>query len=332
MNYLVTGSAGFIGMHVCIKLAKEGHNVFAIDNMNNYYDIRLKKARLNNLKKFSNIFFSKLDFTNKKKLNLYFDKKKIDIIIHLGAQAGVRYSLSHPQGYIDNNITGFQNILDIVKINKIKHLVFASSSSVYGLNNKYPFNEAHGVDHPISIYAVTKRTNELQAHAYCNLFNIAATGLRFFTVYGPWGRPDMSMFIFTKNIIENKKIDIFNNGKMIRDFTYIDDIVESVYRISKKIPNKVLNKSLKPFNSTSRFKIYNIGNNNPVKLLKYITSIEKALKMKAKKNFCKMQMGDVKKTYANVTRLYNKISFKPKTKIEEGVINFVKWYKDFYNY
>jgi len=329
MKILVTGSSGFIGMSLCIKLLKEKHFVVGIDSMNNYYDVKLKEARLKKLKQFSNFKFIKVDIRNKNKLNLKLRNFKPDIIINLAAQAGVRYSLLKPQKYIDSNITGFLNILELSKKYKVKHLIYASSSSVYGNNNIFPFKENDNTDKPLSIYGVTKKTNELMAYSYSNLFGIPTTGLRFFTVYGPWGRPDMALFIFVKKIINGSSINLFNYGKMVRDFTYIDDIVEGILRVIKKVPtkNNLKNKFLKKF---VPFQLLNIGNDNPQKLINFIKQIEKNLKTKAKIKLTKIQLGDVPKTHSSTIKIKKWIGFKPKCTINFGIKRFVEWYIEFY--
>ena len=329
MKTLVTGAAGFIGMHTCEALLKQKKNVIGLDNINNYYDIELKKKRLKELKKYKNFKFYKIDLRDFKKLNNLFKKYKFKYVINLAAQAGVRYSILNPQSYVDNNITGFLNILENCKIFKVKHLLYASSSSVYGANKKIPFSEKDGVNHPISFYAVTKRSNELMAHCYSHLYNLPTTGLRFFTVYGPWGRPDMAMYIFAKAIKNRKKININNYGKMFRDFTYIDDIVKGITNLYNRTPKKTkgkINKNMNADTSAAPFKIYNIGNNKTVKLMDIVKFYEKKLKLKAKKNFRGMQQGDVEKTYANINSLKKISNFKPNTKIDKGLEKFIDWF------
>ena len=333
MKTLVTGAAGFIGMHTCEALLKEKKIVVGIDNINNYYDIKLKKKRLNELKKYKNFIFYKIDLKDAKKINHLFKKHRFKYVINLAAQAGVRYSILDPQSYVDNNITGFLNILENCKIFKIKHLLYASSSSVYGANKKIPFSETDGVNHPISFYAATKRSNELMAHCYSHLYNLPTTGLRFFTVYGPWGRPDMAMYIFAKAIKDGKKININNYGKMYRDFTFIDDIVKGIVSLLNKTPKKnksKKNKNFKADSSEAPFKIYNIGNNKTVKLMNIVQFFEKNFKLKAKKNFREMQQGDVERTCANINSLKKVSNFKPNTKIEKGLKSFCEWYERFY--
>jgi len=333
MKILVTGAAGFIGMHTCIALLEKGKKVVGIDNLNKYYDVKLKNDRLKILKKYKNFLFLKIDLKSKKNLDNIFKKFKFKFVINLAAQAGVRYSLINPYSYIDSNITGFLNILENCKKYKIKHLLYASSSSVYGANKKIPFSEEHGVNHPISFYAATKRSNELMAHSYSHLYNLPTTGLRFFTVYGPWGRPDMAIFIFKKVISKKKRIFVNNYGLMKRDFTYIDDIVSGIIKIYDKIPKKNLNfnyKKMMPNKSSAPFKIFNIGNNRIVQLSYLIKVIEKNLNLKSKQKLRKMQMGDVKSTYANIRSLSKEVSFRPKTKIEEGVKKFINWYNSYH--
>tara|TARA_X000001036_G_scaffold439880_1_gene492857 strand:+ start:562 stop:1569 length:1008 start_codon:yes stop_codon:yes gene_type:complete len=329
MKIIVTGSSGFIGMSLCIRLLKLRHEVVGIDNMNNYYDVNLKKKRLEELKRFKNFKFIKVDIKNKKLLENKLKRFKPEIIINLAAQAGVRYSIKHPQNYIDSNITGFLNILEIAKKNKVKHLVYASSSSIYGDNNKFPFNEKENTDKPLSIYGVSKKTNELMAYSYSSLFGIPSTGLRFFTVYGPWGRPDMALFIFVNQILNKFPVNLFNYGKMVRDFTYIDDIVEGILRVMKKIPsrknlNKKKNKKFVPH------QILNIGNNNPQKVINFIKAIENNLKIKANIKFTKIQLGDVPKTHSSTKKIKSWIGFKPKTTINFGIKKFIEWYVQYY--
>ena len=338
MSILVTGSSGFIGFHLSKRLLELGEKVIGVDNLNNYYDINLKLARNNYLENLAKgkgykYNFVKQDIENKEKLNDIFASFKVNTVVNLAAQAGVRYSLENPSAYINANVSGFGNILEMCRHYKIKHLIYASSSSVYGGNQKLPFSEMDSVDHPISIYAATKKANELMAHTYSNLYNLPTTGLRFFTVYGPWGRPDMALFLFTKSIIENKPIKVFNKGKMIRDFTYIDDIIESLIRVIKKIP-----KANKEFNYTNPslasswapYKIFNIGNSQPTSLMDFINEIEKNLGIVAKKDFCKMQPGDVSSTSADTSKLEKWISFKPNTSINKGISEFINWYRNFY--
>ena len=337
--YLVTGAAGFIGFHLSRRLIENGIKVIGIDNLSNYYDINLKKSRLENLERLNvkgeKFIFYKTNLENYEKLNEIFLKYRPEKVINLAAQAGVRYSLENPSAYIQSNLVGFNNVLECCRHYQIKHLVYASSSSVYGGNTNYPFSEHHSVDHPVSLYAATKKSNELMAHTYSHLYSLPSTGLRFFTVYGPWGRPDMALFLFTKAMIEGKSIDVFNKGEMVRDFTYIDDIIESLVRVIEKPPqeNKTFNKST-PDNASSwaPYRIFNIGNSSPTPLMAYIKAIETALNIVAKKNYLPMQPGDVKKTSADTSELEKWINYKPNTSISYGVKMFVNWYKDFYNY
>lgn len=330
---LVTGAAGFIGFHLCKRLLEEGDEVIGIDNLNNYYDVDLKKARLAQLEGKKYFTFLKISLEDQEGILTLFKSEKFDQVIHFAAQAGVRYSLINPHAYIESNIIGFLNILEACRHTKVKHLIFASSSSVYGLNTKMPFSVHQNVDHPISLYGATKKANELMAHTYSYLFGIPTTGLRFFTVYGPWGRPDMALFIFAKALLEDRPIDIYNYGKMKRDFTYIDDIIEGVVRVMERIPQAHpgwSGESPDPATSIAPFKLYNIGNNNPVELLRLIEVLEDCLKKKAKKNFLPIQPGDVPATYADVDDLIKDVGFKPDTPIEEGVKRFVEWFRGYY--
>ncbi|MBM7096296.1 NAD-dependent epimerase [Bacillus sp. H-16] len=331
MAILVTGCAGFIGAHVVKRLTKEGYTVVGLDNVNSYYDPRLKQARLKWIKHPLFTFY-KVALEDKKNMEDLFEKEKPGPVIHLAAQAGVRYSLENPDTYIQSNVTGFMNLLECCRHYPVEHLIFASTSSVYGLNKKMPFSTDDHTDHPASLYAATKKANEMMAHTYSHLFNIPSTGLRFFTVYGPWGRPDMALFTFTKNILEGKPIQIFNNGNMMRDFTYIDDIVEGIVRLLSNKPAGV-NDSLDPppSESSAPYKLYNIGNNTPVPLLDMIAALEKKLGISAKKKYLPLQPGDVKDTFADVSDLMAAIGFKPSTSIEQGVGKFVDWYKDYHN-
>ena len=322
--YLVTGCAGFIGMHLTLSLLKKNKSVIGIDNLNNYYDVNLKKKRLSNLKKFKKFNFKKVDIKNLNSLKKIVKDYKIDYIINLAAQAGVRYSITNPETYFENNIRGFFNILEIAKNKKVKHLVYASSSSVYGASQKKIFKESDNVDQPISFYASSKRSNELMAHSYSYIYNIPVTGIRYFSVYGPWGRPDMSLFIFTKKILSGKNIDVFNKGKMKRDFTFIDDAVDATYKIIHKIP-----KIRRP-NKICKFKIFNVGGGNTISLINYIKLIEINLGIKAKKNLKGMQLGDVKATLSNNNNLKSSVKFNPKTNIKVGIRKFIDWYKRFY--
>ena len=329
----MTGVAGFIGMHSAKKLLDDGHEIMGIDNLNDYYDVTLKKDRLKVLESYKHFRFLKLDIKDQKDVLDLFKKETPQRVLHLAAQAGVRYSIQNPYVYIDSNIQGFINILEGCRAIKTEHLVFASSSSVYGGNEKVPFSEHDNVDHPISLYAATKKANELMAHTYSHLYQIPTTGLRFFTVYGPWGRPDMALFLFTKAILQDQPIDIFNHGKMIRDFTYVDDIVESLVRIIDKIatPNASFDtKNPDPATSDAPYRIFNIGNNQPTPLVDYIAAIESALDKKAIKNLMDMQPGDVPLTSADTSELNQWVNFKPNTPIKKGVKQFVDWYKNYY--
>ena len=345
---LVTGTAGFIGMHTALKLSKEGHEVVGVDNLNEYYDVNLKYGRLAqqgiekgeisyNKKVTSSshsISFVQLGLQDKEALKAVFDQEGFDYVIHLAAQAGVRYSLENPDAYVESNVTGFLNIIENCRNYKIKHLVFASSSSVYGLNVVVPFQETHPTEHPVSLYAATKKANEMMAHAYAHLFDIPMTGLRFFTVYGPWGRPDMALFKFTKNILEGKPIDVYNHGKMERDFTHVEDIVDGVVKAMGNIPvkgNAIGESNLKTNKSTAPYAIYNIGNSKPVNLTDFIHALEVALGQKADINFMPMQAGDVERTYADTTELKNAVDYAPKRQIKEGIQSFVDWYLAFYS-
>lgn len=330
---LITGAAGFIGFHLSKKLVALGFTVTGLDNLNDYYSVQLKEDRIAILSKFTNFHFVKADLCNKELLIETFKREKFDYVVNLAAQPGVRYSLENPDAYISSNIIGFQNLLEACRKLPVKHLVFASSSSVYGANTKMPFSVKDNVDHPISLYAATKKANELMAHTYSHLFKIPSTGLRFFTVYGPWGRPDMALFMFTKAIIEHKPIDVYNYGKMKRDFTYVDDIVEAIVALLAKPPQPNLewdSKSPDPSTSFAPYKLYNIGNNQPEELITFINSLEEALGKKAKMNLLPLQDGDVLATYANIDGLIEDIRFKPKTSLKEGVTNFVNWYKNYY--
>jgi UDP-glucuronate 4-epimerase len=330
---LVTGAAGFIGFHLCKKLLSQECQVVGLDNLNDYYDVSLKLARLEQIKDKNNFTFSKIDLTDKTRIEQLFADYKFDKVVNMAAQAGVRYSLINPQAYIDSNIVGFTNILEGCRHHQVKHLVFASSSSVYGSNTKIPFSVHDNVDHPVSLYAASKKANELMAHTYSHLYRLPCTGLRFFTVYGPWGRPDMALFMFTKAILEGKPINVFNYGKMQRDFTYIDDIVEGVVRVTDLIPQPNPNWSGEypdPGTSNAPYKIYNIGNNQPIELSKFIATLEDCLGIKAQKNMLPIQPGDVPTTYADVQDLIDDVGFKPNTSIEIGISKFVDWYKNYY--
>lgn len=332
---LVTGVAGFIGMHTAKKLLELNHKIIGIDNLNNYYDKNLKLERVKVLRKYKKFFFQKIDIADRKKILNFIKKTNPDIVVNLAAQAGVRYSLAHPEKYITANVVGFLNILDACKMQKVKHLVYASSSSVYGLSKKIDFSEDDNIDHPISIYAATKKSNESMAHVYSYLYNLPTTALRFFTVYGPWGRPDMALFKFTKSILKNKKIDVYNYGNMMRSYTYIDDAVEAVIKIIFKIPKKnpsLKKRKIKPSESLAPFKILNVGSNKKVNLMEYIKAIEKKLNKKSKKNFMPLQMGDIISTSANSLNLKRWINFKPKTTVKEGIDKFVDWYLSYYKH
>jgi len=329
---LVTGSAGFIGSHLSKRLLTDGHQVIGLDNINDYYDPQLKKDRLKQLDN-DNFTFIKTDLENLDTINQVFREYKPNIVINLAAQAGVRYSLENPHAYINSNIVGFTNILEACRHHLVEHLIYASSSSVYGANTTKPFSTSDNIDHPLSLYAATKKSNELMAHTYSHLYGLPTTGLRFFTVYGPWGRPDMALFLFTKAIVNDEPIDVFNHGNMMRDFTYIDDIVESITRLTKKPaqPNPDWSGTHpNPGSSYAPYKVYNIGNNNPVKLMDFIEAIENRLGKKAKKNYLPLQAGDVPETYANVEDLYRDIDFQPQTSIQDGVNNFIDWYLEYY--
>ncbi len=340
MRILVTGAAGFIGFHVSQILLRKGHTVIGLDNINNYYDVNLKYDRLKELgvnkneaasfnllcmsEKFKSFKFIRMDLENREELPKLFKSENIDIVCNLAAQAGVRYSLENPESYIDSNLVGFLNILECCRNFDIKHLVYASSSSVYGLNKKIPFSTNDNVDNPISLYAATKKSNELMAHTYSHLFKFPTTGLRFFTVYGPWGRPDMAMYLFTDAIVKNKPIKVFNYGKMERDFTYINDIVEGIIRI--------IEKDTKPrVDNNQLYKVYNIGNNNSVKLLDFINEIEESLGIEAEKEMLPIQPGDVERTWANVDDLIKDYNYQPNTSIKDGVKAFINWFKAYYN-
>jgi UDP-glucuronate 4-epimerase len=344
---LITGAAGFIGYHLAKKLIARGYDVIGLDCINDYYDVNLKYNRLKEtgihkneieLNKIisssicKNYKFIQAQLEDQHTINKLFEIEKFDTVCHLAAQAGVRYSLENPKAYIDSNIFGYINILEACRHHKINHLVYASSSSVYGNNTKMPLSTADNVDHPISLYAASKKSNELMSHTYSHLFGLPTTGLRFFTVYGPWGRPDMALFIFTKNIIEGKPIDVFNHGNMFRDFTYVDDIVEGVIRVIDNPPIKNNKESSDPSTShTAPYKIYNIGNSSPVKLLDFVEAIENEIGKKASKDFMDIQPGDVPQTWADTKDLEKDLNYKPNTPIEEGVKNFIQWYKEYYN-
>jgi UDP-glucuronate 4-epimerase len=329
---LVTGAAGFIGFHLTQKLTSLGFTVTGYDNLNDYYDVNLKRSRLAILKAIPSFIFEEGDLTDRNKVYDLFVKHEFDFVVNLAAQAGVRYSLTNPHAYLESNLHGFLNILEACRHNQIKHLVYASSSSVYGANKKMPFSVHNNVDHPISLYAASKKSNELMAHTYSALYNLPTTGLRFFTVYGPYGRPDMALFIFTKAILEGKPIDIYNYGKMKRDFTYVDDIVEGISRLIPTIPepNKNWNGlTPDPASSFAPYRIYNIGNNQPVELMAFVEAIEEKLGVKADKNLLPLQEGDVPETYADVQALTDAVGFKPNTSIKDGISNFIDWYLEY---
>ena len=346
MKILVTGTSGFIGFHLAKKLLDRGDTVVGIDNINDYYDVNLKYARLAETgisreaenwhttvqsTKYPNYRFIRMNLEDDEQVNALFDQEKFDNVCNLAAQAGVRYSLENPHAYISSNIVGFLNILEACRHNKIKHLVYASSSSVYGNNTKMPLSTADNVDHPISLYAATKKSNELMAHTYSHLYGLPTTGLRFFTIYGPWGRPDMALFLFTKAILENKPVKVFNYGKMVRDFTYVDDIVEGIIRVIDS-PATVLNTENPDvsFSNTAPYKVYNIGNASPVPLMEYIGEIEQSLNKTAKKEFLPMQPGDVARTEADVTDLLEDLDYKPATPVRIGIEKFLKWYTQYF--
>lgn len=332
MKYLVTGAAGFIGFHVSQRLLAAGHQVIGLDNLNDYYDVSLKQARLNMLQS-SDFRFVKMNLDDNAAMAELFAEAQFDRVIHLAAQPGVRYSLENPHAYAQANLVGHLNVLEGCRHNKVQHLLYASSSSVYGLNRKMPFSTDDSVDHPVSLYAATKKANELMSHTYSHLYGLPTTGLRFFTVYGPWGRPDMALFKFTKAMLEGKTIDVYNYGKMKRDFTYIDDIVEAIIRLQDVIPEAnsewtVENGS--PATSSAPYRVYNIGNSSPVELMDYISALEEALGIEAKKNMMPMQAGDVLETSAETQPLYDLVGFRPETSVKDGVKNFVEWYREFY--
>lgn len=328
MKILVTGVAGFVGYHLARRLLDDGRQVYGIDNLNNYYDVGLKRARLEQLQALPNFTFQLLDLSDRTQMTELFETNAFDRVVHLAAQAGVRYSIENPSAYIDSNLVGFTNILEGCRHSKTPHLVFASSSSVYGANTKVPFSVTDNVDHPISLYAATKKANELMAHTYSHLYNLPTTGLRFFTVYGPWGRPDMAYFKFVKAIAEGRSIDVYNFGDMQRDFTYIDDVIEGIVRVMEHIPQS--NDRLDSAANKAPYKIYNIGNNTPVNLLNFIEVIESEMGISVKKNFLPLQPGDVLSTYADINELMQDVGFKPSTSIETGIKHFVQWYRTYY--
>lgn len=330
---LITGAAGFIGYHLSTKCLEEGIEVVGLDNLNDYYDVRLKTSRLEKLKKNERFTFRKLDLADQAGIEKIFSEDRFDVVVNLAAQAGVRYSLENPRAYVDSNLVGFVNILEGCRHFKVEHLVFASSSSVYGANTKMPFSIHHNVDHPVSLYAATKKANELMAHTYSHLYGLNCTGLRFFTVYGPWGRPDMALFLFTKALLNGEPIKVFNHGKMKRDFTYIDDIVEGVFRVMGKrpVPNpEWSHQSPDPGTSYCPYRIYNIGNNQPVELMTFIQTLENVLGIKAKMQLMDLQPGDVPATFADIDDLVKDMGFKPNTSIQTGIERFVEWYKSYY--
>ena len=331
---LVTGAAGFIGSHLSHRLLGKGYEVVGLDNLNDYYEVSLKESRLAPLEGKAGFRFVRMNLEDREGMARLFAGEKFDSVVNLAAQAGVRYSIENPYAYIDSNISGFINILEGCRHSKVEHLVYASSSSVYGANTSMPFSVHHNVDHPVSLYAATKKANELMAHTYSSLYGLPTTGLRFFTVYGPWGRPDMALFLFTRAILEGRPIDVFNNGKMQRDFTFIDDIVEGVSRVIEKVPAGEPGWSgahPDPGGSYAPYKIYNIGNNNPVELMRFIEVLEQALGEEAKKNLLPIQAGDVPATFADVDDLMRDVGFKPATSIEDGIGRFVAWYKEYYH-
>ncbi len=330
---LVTGAAGFIGSHVSHYLLDRGDTVIGLDNLNDYYDVNLKLSRLERLKVKDDFSFHKLDVADKEGIAKLFADEQFDAVVHLAAQAGVRYSIENPHAYMDANIIGHLNILEGCRHHKVDHLVYASSSSVYGANTLQPFSEHHNVDHPVSLYAASKKANELMSHTYSNLYDMKTTGLRFFTVYGPWGRPDMALFLFTKGILNEEPINIFNNGDMIRDFTYIDDIVEGVVRVMDNPPEPNADwtgDDPDPATSYCKYRVFNIGNNNPVKLMDFVKAIEEATGKEAIKNMMPIQPGDVPSTSADVSELEKAVGFKPNTPVKKGIQNFVEWYREYY--
>ena len=334
MKILVTGSAGFIGSHLAHRLLDRGDEVIGVDNLNDYYDVNLKEARLATLTAKAGFTELRQDIADRAVMAALFAEHQPERVVHLAAQAGVRYSIENPQAYVDANLVGFMNILEGCRNNQVKHLVYASSSSVYGANEAMPFSVQDNVDHPLSLYAASKKANELMAHTYSHLYNLPTTGLRFFTVYGPWGRPDMALFIFTKKILAGEPIDVFNHGQHKRDFTYIDDIVEGVVRTLDQVAQpSPLWSGAQPDPSTSRapYRLYNIGSNNPVELARFIEIIEQCTGKKAEKNLLPMQPGDVPATYANIDGLISDVGYKPETPVEQGIERFVQWYREFYN-
>ena len=334
MKVLITGAAGFIGAALALKLLERGDTVHGIDNLNDYYDVALKEARLRRCQPYPNFSFTKLDIVDRAGMAGFFREHRFDAVMHLAAQAGVRYSIENPYAYVDTNLVGFAHILEGCRHNRVGHLVFASSSSVYGANTRLPFSEHDNVDHPVSLYAATKKANELMAHSYAYLYKLPCTGLRFFTVYGPWGRPDMALFKFTKGILEGRPIPVFNHGKMVRDFTYIDDIVEGVVQVIDRPPQPDLGwgrRDPDPATSSAPYRLYNIGNHQPVELMRYIEVIEQCLGRKAVMEMLPLQDGDVPATYAEIEDIARDAGFQPRTPIETGVARFVEWYKDYYD-
>jgi len=333
MKYLVTGAAGFIGFHVTQRLLAAGHQVIGIDNLNDYYDVNLKTARLDLVNRYPEFTFIKIDIADREGIARLFREQGFQRVIHLAAQAGVRYSLENPLAYADANLIGHLNILEGCRHSRVEHLLYASSSSVYGLNRKLPFSTGDSVDHPVSLYAATKKANELMSHTYSHLYGIPTTGMRLFTVYGPWGRPDMALFKFTRAILAGESIDVYNNGQMQRDFTYVDDIAESIIRLQDVIPQPDKDwtvESGSPASSSAPYRVYNIGNSQPVALMDYITALENALGQTARKNMLPMQPGDVLDTSADTRELAEAIDFRPQTQVADGVARFVSWYRDFY--
>lgn len=334
MKVLVTGAAGFIGYHLSQALLARGDTVIGIDNLNDYYDVSLKEARLSQLDVQSGFQFHRLDVADRSGMEDIFRQHDFDRVVHLAAQAGVRYSIENPHAYVQSNLVGFLNILEGCRHQQVPHLTYASSSSVYGANEAQPFSEQHNVDHPVSLYAASKKSNELMAHTYSSLYNLPTTGLRFFTVYGPWGRPDMALFKFTRGILEGSPIDLYNKGDMVRDFTYIDDIVEGVVRVSDRIAEpdgKWSGQNPNPDTSYAPYRLYNIGNNQPVKLLDFVEAIERAAGRKAERRLLPMQDGDVPSTFADVSSLEAAVGFKPRTPVQSGIDRFVAWYREYYN-
>ena len=333
VKVLVTGAAGFIGFHLTQRLLERGDEVVGIDNLSDYYDVTLKKNRLVQLQSRSGFSFHQLDLIDRENIAKLFAEGRFNVVVNMAAQAGVRYSLKNPQAYIDSNLVGFVNVLEGCRHTSVKHLIFASSSSVYGANTKTPFSVHDNVDHPVSLYAATKKANELMAHSYSHLYGLPTSGLRFFTVYGPWGRPDMALFLFTKAILAGQPIDVFNYGKMQRDFTYIDDIIEGVVRVMDKIPepnSSWSGEAPDPGSSNAPYRIYNIGNNNPIQLMQFIEVLEDCLGVTAQKNLLPLQPGDVPVTYADIDDLVRDVGFKPSTPIDVGIKEFLKWYRNYY--